>query len=97
MEPITVTCTPDASGWSCTVQVGSEGKATDHEVRVSTAELRRFAPNATEPTALVEYSFRFLLEREPKESILREFALTDIERYFPDYPKVMAEASASSP
>ena len=28
----------------------------------------------------------FLLEREPKESILGSFELPVIERYFPDYP-----------
>lgn len=34
---------------------------------------------------IVEASFRFLLDREPKESILREFDLAVISRYFPDY------------
>jgi hypothetical protein len=33
----------------------------------------------------VEESFAFLLEREPKESIMREFDLTVIARYFPDF------------
>jgi hypothetical protein len=33
----------------------------------------------------VEASFWFLLEREPKESILRRFDLAVIEQYFPDY------------
>jgi hypothetical protein len=35
----------------------------------------------------VEESFRFLLEREPKESILRRFNLTVISRYFPEYER----------
>ena len=30
-------------------------------------------------------SFAFLLEREPRESILRQFELPVIERYFPGY------------
>jgi hypothetical protein len=34
---------------------------------------------------LVRESFRFLLEREPKEQILRTFELDVIERYFPEY------------
>jgi hypothetical protein len=34
---------------------------------------------------LVRDSVGFLLEREPKESILREFDLSVIKRYFPDY------------
>lgn len=39
---------------------------------------------------IVRESFRFLLEREPASSILREFSLTDISRYFPDYPDELA-------
>ncbi len=38
-------------------------------------------------SALVEASFRFLLDREPKESILSSFNLSVIERYFPEYPQ----------
>ena len=37
------------------------------------------------PERLIEVSFQFLLEREPKESILRRFALPVIEHYFPEY------------
>ena len=40
---------------------------------------------------LVEASFRFLLEREPKESILSQFELPVIERYFLDYPAKINE------
>ena len=29
----------------------------------------------------------FLLEREPATSILPEFSLVDVSRYFPDFPK----------
>jgi len=36
-------------------------------------------------TALVEESFRFLLEREPPSSIMNAFDLSVIERYFPEY------------
>jgi len=34
---------------------------------------------------VVRESFMFLLEREPSTSILPEFSLDDIGRYFPDY------------
>ena len=40
----------------------------------------------TEPERIVRESFQFLLEREPPGSILREFSLSDITRYFPEYP-----------
>jgi hypothetical protein len=39
------------------------------------------------PEELVRRSFEFLLEREPKESILRTFDITVIANYFPDYEK----------
>jgi hypothetical protein len=35
---------------------------------------------------VVRESFHFLLEREPATSILRQFSLSDISRYFPEYP-----------
>lgn len=34
---------------------------------------------------LVRRSFEFLLKNEPKESILRQFNLREIENYFPNY------------
>jgi len=37
------------------------------------------------PEELVKKSFEFLLAREPKESILREFNLREIAKYFPEY------------
>ena len=49
--------------------------------------LERLAPGADDPIDLVRRSFAFLLEREPKESILRSFDLPEIGRYFPDYER----------
>ena len=43
----------------------------------------------TTPEALVRRSFEFLLEREPKHLILRQFALPDISLRFPDYPQAI--------
>ena len=34
---------------------------------------------------VVRTSFQFLLEREPASSIMREFSLDVIQRYFPEY------------
>ena len=50
----------------------------------------RYAPGDDVPDRLVRASFDFLLAREPKESILRRFALSDIERYFSEYGRAMA-------
>ena len=87
MATISVTCDGDqASGWVCTVTLTDGAREVSrHEVRVRRADLDRLAPGATNPEALVTASFAFLLEREPPESILRSFDLTDIGRYFPEY------------
>ena len=37
------------------------------------------------PERCIEAAFRFLLDREPKESILRRFDITVICRYFPEF------------
>ena len=60
---------------------------THHQVTLSEADYERLAGGAASPEELVEASFRFLLEREPKESILRSFDLTLINRYFPEYER----------
>jgi hypothetical protein len=59
-------------------------------VTVTKADKERYAPHSTVKD-LVTRSFEFLLEREPPTSILRTFALPDIERYFPDYPAIIGK------
>ena len=66
-----------------------DGSSSRHEVTVTRAVLDRLAPGADDPVDLVRRSFAFLLEREPKESILRSFDLPVIGRYFPDYERTI--------
>lgn len=84
-QPITVDCWPADDGWQCHVAVGAFDDLTEHDVTVSLDTLGRLAPEGSSAEQLLHESFRFLLEREPRESILRSFALTDIARYFPEY------------
>jgi hypothetical protein len=72
------------------VTINQGSTKSTHEVGVSPLELAKYAGKAT-AERLVEASFEFLLEREPKESILRTFSLSDIERYFPEYPKQLRQ------
>lgn len=81
---IDVRCDRSSGGWLCRVAVGSDSAATTYEVDVTHEDLSRLAPNS-DVQLLVEASFRFLLEREPREAILRRFALPVIGRYFPEY------------
>jgi hypothetical protein len=87
---IRVGCSPADTGWSCDVQVGEDVGATRHAVQVGPETLERIGLDATgNPTDLVRSSFEFLLEREPRESILRSFELSVIGRYFPDWERVI--------
>jgi hypothetical protein len=82
----------DGAGARFTVVVTDEdGSATTHEVTVLVDDWARFGAGFSTTRELVEASFAFLLEREPKESILRTFELSVIARYFPDYPAAIAE------
>jgi hypothetical protein len=84
----------ESSGGSVYRVVVTQGKnSTTHDVTVSPEDIARYAPGAT-PERLVEASFEFLLEREPASSILSRFALPVIERYFPEYPRVIGQLVA---
>jgi hypothetical protein len=86
MSRIEVSAAVAGDGWDCSVTVRNGGE-THHRVRVTRADLARLAPGASDPVDLVRASFAFLLQREPKESILSEFDLIVIGRYFPEYER----------
>jgi len=66
----------------------TEGRTqTSHRVTLKKADCDRLAGGQIEPAELVRRSFEFLLENEPKESILTRFDLTVISRYFPDFER----------
>ena len=67
------------------VEVKEGSSRTVHEVTGTGADIRRYGGQVS-PERLIDASFQFLLEREPKESILRTFALPVIKRYFAEYP-----------
>ena len=82
MPTVTVT---HAGGSTYLITVDEGSSSTHHTVTVWPSDIDRYAPDST-PEALIAASFEFLLEREPKESILATFELPVIERYFADYP-----------
>jgi hypothetical protein len=79
----------ESSGGAVYRVVVTQGRSkTSHEVTLTPEDEARYAPDST-PERLLEASFEFLLEREPASSILSRFALPVIERYFPEYPRVI--------
>ena len=69
------------------VRVIEGGSESAHQVTLQTKDCERISGGAAGPEALIRKSFEFLLEREPKESILSRFDLTAIGRYFPEYER----------
>ncbi len=60
-----------------------------HRVTVPAADAARWAKLGAEPANGVEAAMRFLLDREPKESILAGFDIDVIRRYFPEFDEAL--------
>ena len=58
-----------------------------HRVTLKQDDYRRLSGGKIEPYELIRRSFEFLLAREPKESILSQFDLPLVGRYFPEYER----------
>jgi hypothetical protein len=65
-----------------------EGKGeTRHDVTMAQETSDRLTVGKHTPERCLEAAFRFLLDREPKESILSRFDVTVISRYFPEFER----------
>ena len=58
---------------------------TTHTVKVTDQSLTDLTDDNTTKAQLLEFSFNFLLDREPNTSILSSFDINVISKYFPDY------------
>jgi hypothetical protein len=67
------------------VRVVDEVSESFHQITLNPKDCAKLAGGAADPEELIRKSFHFLLEREPKESILARFDLSAISRYFPEY------------
>jgi hypothetical protein len=68
-----------------TVRVIEKDSRTEHEVTLTEADRHRLAGGYPSAVDFVRACFEFLLEREPKEQILRRFDVSVIPRYFPEF------------
>ena len=69
------------------VTVEENGGSSRHTVIVDDDYFQKLTDGEMSKEELVKKSFEFLLEREPKESILSSFELSVIARYFPEYER----------
>ena len=60
---------------------------TTHLVTLSDEVYTNLTNNKVTKEELLDFSFKFLLDREPNTSIMSSFELTVISRYFSDYEK----------
>jgi len=91
MDPINIVGQENIeSGWRFVVDVGREDLEDDvitFNVAVDEDYYDHLVAgqNDVSPEELVQKTFEFLLNREPKESILRNFDLDVVGNYFDDY------------
>ena len=84
MSDVAISVTPDtAHQLSFDVAIRDTRGESRHRVTIQADEAERWAKLGAEPSHCVEAAIRFLIDREPKESILSAFDMSVIQRYFP--------------
>lgn len=79
-----ISITPAGPG-RFSVQVEKGGASTRHRVTVPAWMADDAQLGSVDPETIVRESLEFLLEREPPTSIMSEFSLDVIPRYFREY------------
>ncbi len=69
------------------VEVEEGNEITGHKIRLPRSFLDDLLLTEVDEELIVRETFEFLLEREPSTSILPEFSLEDVSRYFPEFPE----------
>ena len=86
MSELSVTVTPcRGSGFTFNVIVRDLHGESRHRVTIEANEAERWARLGAEPSSCAEAVMRYLLDREPKESILSAFDMHAVRRYFPEF------------
>ena len=70
--------------------------STSHNVTLTDDTYQNLTNGKVSKKELIEFSFKFLLEREPNTSILSSFELSVISEYFPEYIKIIKEWSTEN-
>jgi len=71
------------------VEISGEG-TTKHTVTLTDVYHEKLTNFSIHKDELVRRSIMFLLDREPKESILKSFDLSVIAQYFPEYESTIS-------
>lgn len=84
---IEVKRTGDGDPLEFQVVVREAGGESRHHVTMGKDTCERLTAGRQTPERCLEAAFRFLLDREPRESILGRFDVTVISRYFPEFER----------
>jgi hypothetical protein len=84
---IEVKRTTTADPFEFEVVVREGDGTTRHHVTMKRSTYERLTNGTVTPEGLIEAAFEFLLEREPKESILARFDVSVIGQYFPEFER----------
>ena len=74
---------PDTSTFH--VSIRDDDSSTEHDVTLSASDFDRLGTKYGTQEDFVRACFEYLLDREPKESILPRFDVSVISRYFPEF------------
>lgn len=88
---IKVTKTSDLDPMCFEVTIQEHAGRTQHVVTLSHDDYRRLSGPNCSPEHCVQAAMRFLLDHEPKESILTRFDISVIGRYFPEFEASLPE------
>ena len=87
---IDVTVKKSDDPYAFEVRVAERGTETRHRVTMTGTTYRKLAGEDASPERVIEAAFEFLLDREPKESILGAFDVNVISSYFPSFENDIA-------
>jgi len=86
LDEIRVTETNQSDdSWTFVVELGRGDGMIEYMVDVDRAFWTRLTNRRIEPSELVLHTFKYLLEKEPKELILRRFNISDVSGHFPGF------------
>lgn len=91
MAKINVQVREEGDQYIADVTVDEGDSSSNHHVEFSKSYYQKLTSGNYPPELLVERSFEFLLQREPKESIMGSFNLTVINRYFGEYESTISD------
>src|SRR3990167_1765065 len=71
--------------WTFLVELGHGDNLAEYYVDVDRDYWTKLTGRRIEPAELIEITFKFLLDKEQKEMIMKKFNLSEVNKLFPQY------------